>query len=167
MDLSTRFLGLGLKNPIVASSSPLTWDLDSALALEDAGVAAIIMPSLFEEQIEQEQGGAAERVGALREELEREKNRLEAEATEAQRREAVLESEMMQAADSAGDPWLTSFALYAASLSWLDRGDYAEAQRLAEALRGLAGHAQVPVRGGHRRGEARRRPVRRVLAHVR
>ena len=55
MDLSTRFLGITLKNPIVASSSPLTWDLDSALALEDAGVAAVIMPSLFEEQIEQEQ----------------------------------------------------------------------------------------------------------------
>ena len=55
MDLTTDFLGLKLSNPIVASSSPLTWDVDSALALEDAGVAAIIMPSLFEEQIEQEQ----------------------------------------------------------------------------------------------------------------
>ncbi len=55
MDLSTDFLGLRLINPIVASSSPLTWDVDSALELEDAGVAAIIMPSLFEEQIEQEQ----------------------------------------------------------------------------------------------------------------
>ncbi len=55
MDLTTDFLGLKLNNPIVASSSPLTWDVDSALELEDAGVAAIIMPSLFEEQIEQEQ----------------------------------------------------------------------------------------------------------------
>ncbi|MDJ0832361.1 MAG: dihydroorotate dehydrogenase-like protein [Gammaproteobacteria bacterium] len=55
VDLTTDFLELRLNNPIVASSSPLTWNVDSALALEDAGVAAIIMPSLFEEQIEQEQ----------------------------------------------------------------------------------------------------------------
>ena len=55
MDLSTEYLGIKLKNPIVASSSPLTWGLDSALALQEAGAAAIIMPSLFEEQIEHEQ----------------------------------------------------------------------------------------------------------------
>jgi len=55
MDLSTQYLGLDLKNPIVASSSPLTWDLKSATALQKAGAAAIIMPSLFEEQIENEQ----------------------------------------------------------------------------------------------------------------
>lgn len=55
MDLSTEYLGLALKNPIVASSSPLTWSLESALALQKAGAAAIIMPSLFEEQIEHEQ----------------------------------------------------------------------------------------------------------------
>ncbi len=55
MDLSTQYLGLALKNPIVASSSPLTWELDSALALQQAGAAALIMPSLFEEQIEHEQ----------------------------------------------------------------------------------------------------------------
>lgn len=55
MDLSTQYLGLDLKNPIVASSSPLTWKLETCLALQQAGAAAIIMPSLFEEQIESEQ----------------------------------------------------------------------------------------------------------------
>lgn len=51
VDLSTTYLGLKLKNPLVASSSPLSQKLESALALEKAGVAAIIMYSLFEEQI--------------------------------------------------------------------------------------------------------------------
>ena len=55
MDLSTEYLGLKLKNPLVASSSPMTWDLKTAAELEQAGVSAIIMPSLFEEQIEHEQ----------------------------------------------------------------------------------------------------------------
>ncbi len=53
-DLSTRYLGLALKNPIVPSSSPLTGKLDSALRLQEAGAAAIVMPSLFEEKIQQE-----------------------------------------------------------------------------------------------------------------
>ncbi|MCX8062136.1 MAG: dihydroorotate dehydrogenase-like protein [Anaerolineales bacterium] len=51
VDLSTTYLGLKLKNPLVASSSPLSQKVESALALEKAGVAAIIMYSLFEEQI--------------------------------------------------------------------------------------------------------------------
>lgn len=55
MDLSTQYLGLELKNPLVASSSPLTWELESSLTMQKAGVAAIIMPSLFEEQIAHEQ----------------------------------------------------------------------------------------------------------------
>lgn len=55
MDLSTHYLGLSLKNPVVASSSPLTWSLEKNLELQKSGVAAIIMPSLFEEQIENEQ----------------------------------------------------------------------------------------------------------------
>jgi dihydroorotate dehydrogenase (fumarate) len=54
VDLSTRYLGLELANPLVASSSPLTGELDSLQALEAAGVAAVVLPSLFEEQIEQE-----------------------------------------------------------------------------------------------------------------
>jgi dihydroorotate dehydrogenase (fumarate) len=50
-DLSTRYLGLNLKNPLVPSASPLSRDLDSARHLEDAGAAALVMYSLFEEQI--------------------------------------------------------------------------------------------------------------------
>jgi len=51
-DLHTRYLGLLLPHPLVASASPLTGDPDSLLALQEAGVAAVVMPSLFEEQIE-------------------------------------------------------------------------------------------------------------------
>ena len=54
VDLSTRYLGLDLKNPLMASSSPLTGNLDSLRQLEEAGVAAVVLPSLFEEQIEHE-----------------------------------------------------------------------------------------------------------------
>jgi len=50
-DLSTTYLGLKLKNPLVASASPLSKKLDRAKKLEDAGIAAIVMYSLFEEQI--------------------------------------------------------------------------------------------------------------------
>lgn len=51
IDLSTTYLGLKLKNPIVASSSPLTQKPETAHELESAGASAIIMHSLFEEQI--------------------------------------------------------------------------------------------------------------------
>ena len=51
MTLTTSYLGLRLKNPIVASSSPLSHNVDSIRRLEDAGAAAIVMYSLFEEQI--------------------------------------------------------------------------------------------------------------------
>ena len=54
VDLTTTYLGLKLKNPIVASSSPLTQKPETAKELEDAGVSAIVMHSLFEEQIIQE-----------------------------------------------------------------------------------------------------------------
>ncbi|MDX9991642.1 MAG: dihydroorotate dehydrogenase-like protein [Anaerolineales bacterium] len=50
-DLSTTYLGLALKNPIVASASPLSKKLESAKKLDEAGVGAIVMYSLFEEQI--------------------------------------------------------------------------------------------------------------------
>jgi dihydroorotate dehydrogenase (fumarate) len=50
-DLSTTYLGLHLKNPLVASASPLSKKLDKARKLEEAGVSAIVMYSLFEEQI--------------------------------------------------------------------------------------------------------------------
>ena len=51
MDLRTTYLGLELKNPLVPSSSPLTRDLGSLRALEDAGASAVVLPSLFEEEI--------------------------------------------------------------------------------------------------------------------
>ena len=51
IDLSTTYLGLKLKNPLVASASPLSKKLDSAKKLEEAGISAIVMYSLFEEQI--------------------------------------------------------------------------------------------------------------------
>ena len=54
IDLSTQYLGLNLKNPLVPSSSPLSKHLDSARRLEDAGAAALVMHSLFEEKIEEE-----------------------------------------------------------------------------------------------------------------
>ncbi len=50
-NLTTQYLGLTLKNPIVASASPLTKKLESAIKLDEAGVGAIVMYSLFEEQI--------------------------------------------------------------------------------------------------------------------
>ena len=55
IDLTTQYLGLTLKNPLVASSSPLTDNLDDAKRLEDAGAAAIVLPSLFEESVHHEQ----------------------------------------------------------------------------------------------------------------
>ncbi|NWG32883.1 MAG: dihydroorotate dehydrogenase-like protein [Chloroflexi bacterium] len=50
-DLSTTYLGLNLKNPLVASASPLARKIERAKKLEEAGIAAIVMYSLFEEQI--------------------------------------------------------------------------------------------------------------------
>jgi len=54
IDLSTNYLGLKLKNPIVASASPLTEKLENFARLEEAGASAIVMHSLMEEQIEAE-----------------------------------------------------------------------------------------------------------------
>lgn len=54
VDLSTDYLGLELSNPLVPSASPLTEELDSAKALEDAGASALVMHSLFEEKITRE-----------------------------------------------------------------------------------------------------------------
>lgn len=51
IDLSTTYLGMQLKNPLVASASPLSKKLDSVRRLEEAGAAAVVMYSLFEEQI--------------------------------------------------------------------------------------------------------------------
>lgn len=51
MNLETTYLGLKLKNPLVPSASPLSRDLDTARRLEDAGAAALVMYSLFEEDV--------------------------------------------------------------------------------------------------------------------
>ncbi len=51
MDLTTTYMGLKLKNPLVLSASPLTNSIDKVKAVEDAGAAAVVMHSLFEEQI--------------------------------------------------------------------------------------------------------------------
>ena len=53
-DLSTKYLGLNLKSPLVASASPLCESVDNIKRLEDYGLAAVVLPSLFEEQLELE-----------------------------------------------------------------------------------------------------------------
>jgi dihydroorotate dehydrogenase (fumarate) len=55
MDLSTTYLGLKLPNPLMPGASPMVDDIDNVRRLEDAGAAAIVMHSLFEEQISREQ----------------------------------------------------------------------------------------------------------------
>lgn len=54
VDLSTTYLGLKLRNPLVASASPLSEKIETACRLEEAGIGAIVMYSLFEEQIIQQ-----------------------------------------------------------------------------------------------------------------
>jgi len=56
MDLTTTYMGLKLKNPIVPSSSPLSQSVDNVKKMEDAGAAAVVVYSLFEEQITHESG---------------------------------------------------------------------------------------------------------------
>jgi dihydroorotate dehydrogenase (fumarate) len=51
IDLSTTYLGINLKNPLVVSASPLSEELGNIRRMEDSGAAAIVLPSLFEEQI--------------------------------------------------------------------------------------------------------------------
>ena len=54
MDLTTTYLGMKLKNPLVASASPLSESVDNIAKLEDKGIAAVVMHSLFEEQLVRE-----------------------------------------------------------------------------------------------------------------
>jgi dihydroorotate dehydrogenase (fumarate) len=56
MDLTTQYLGLSLRNPLVASASPLAKSPDGVRALADAGVAAVVLPSLFEEELRRAAG---------------------------------------------------------------------------------------------------------------
>ena len=52
MDLSTDYLGLTLRTPLVPSASPLSEELDKIRQMEQAGASAVVLHSLFEEQIE-------------------------------------------------------------------------------------------------------------------
>src|SRR5512139_3272617 len=54
MDLTTRYLGLNLRTPLVPSASPLSDEVDGIKRLEDAGASAVVMHSLFEEQVRSE-----------------------------------------------------------------------------------------------------------------
>jgi dihydroorotate dehydrogenase (fumarate) len=73
VELRTRYLGLDLRSPLVASASPLTGSLEGLRRLEAAGAAAVVLPSLFEEQLSMEahqiarllQGGADSLSAAL------------------------------------------------------------------------------------------------------
>jgi dihydroorotate dehydrogenase (fumarate) len=58
MDLTTHYLGIRLPHPLVAGASPLSEELDTVRELEDAGAAAIVLRSLFEEQIAREEMAA-------------------------------------------------------------------------------------------------------------
>lgn len=55
MDLSTQYLGLSLRSPLIASASPLTRELGALRALEDHGAGAVVLPSMFEEELVAEQ----------------------------------------------------------------------------------------------------------------
>ena len=59
VDLRTKYLGLALKNPVVAAACPMTAQVEWLRRLEDAGAAAAVLPSLFEEQIEHDQAEMA------------------------------------------------------------------------------------------------------------
>jgi len=54
ISLSTKYMGLNLRTPLVASAGPLSYHLDDIKRMEDAGISAIVLYSLFEEQIEKE-----------------------------------------------------------------------------------------------------------------
>ncbi len=54
IDISSQYLGLTLRSPVVASASPLCESVDNLRRMEDAGIAAVVLPSLFEEQLQLE-----------------------------------------------------------------------------------------------------------------
>jgi dihydroorotate dehydrogenase (fumarate) len=70
MDLSTKYLGLSLNNPIVVASCGLTKSVDQIKKCEDAGVGAVVMKSLFEEQIREMSSGLDESVAMHTEALD-------------------------------------------------------------------------------------------------
>src|ERR1035438_2852142 len=54
MDLATKYLGLKLRSPLVVSASPMSEDIDNLKRMEDAGAGAVVLYSLFEEQLRQD-----------------------------------------------------------------------------------------------------------------
>jgi len=54
-DLTTNYMGMQLRSPLIASASPLTGELEQLLRLEECGVGAVVLPSVFEEDIREEQ----------------------------------------------------------------------------------------------------------------
>ena len=54
MDLTTTYLGMKLRTPLVPSASPLSEEVDNIRKMEDAGASAVVLYSLFEEQLRQE-----------------------------------------------------------------------------------------------------------------
>lgn len=54
VDISTSYMGMKLRSPLVASAGPLSYEIDDIKRMEDAGIAAVVLYSLFEEQIEKE-----------------------------------------------------------------------------------------------------------------
>ena len=62
MDITTRYLGFKLRSPLVPAASPLCDDLDNLKRLEDAGAGAVVLPSLFEEQLRADRAEMAERL---------------------------------------------------------------------------------------------------------
>jgi dihydroorotate dehydrogenase (fumarate) len=65
MDLSTKYMGLLLQSPVVASASPLNRNVDTLRALADHGAGAVVLPSLFEEEIQAERREIERRVDEL------------------------------------------------------------------------------------------------------
>ena len=63
MDLSTQYLGLTLKNPIIVASSGLTMSAEKIVDCENAGAGAVVMKSLFEEQIRASESGVEGSLG--------------------------------------------------------------------------------------------------------
>ncbi len=61
MNLTTNYLGLSLRSPLVPSASPLSEKIDNVRAMEQAGAAAVVFHSLFEEQIETTAAGISRR----------------------------------------------------------------------------------------------------------
>ena len=62
MDLKTTYLGLKLRTPLVPAASPLSEEIDGIKQMEDAGASAVVLYSLFEEQLRQDRAGREPRI---------------------------------------------------------------------------------------------------------